>query len=100
MLILAHNGYDVVLPEQNCCGLPMQSNGEFDAARSHACRNLDHLAQYARAGDPHCRGEHVVYAQFQIRLPRDFAARPSGSGRGGGKCVRHQRVFAAAASAR
>jgi glycerol-3-phosphate dehydrogenase subunit C len=50
--VLAHNGFDVELPEQNCCGLPMQSNGEFDAARNYAKRNLDHLAAYARAGIP------------------------------------------------
>ncbi len=50
--VLAHNGFDVELPEQNCCGLPMQSNGEFVAARNYARRNLDRLAAYARAGIP------------------------------------------------
>lgn len=52
VLVLAHNGFDVVLPEQNCCGLPMQSNGEFDAAEGYARRNLDWLAPYAREGIP------------------------------------------------
>jgi glycerol-3-phosphate dehydrogenase subunit C len=52
VLVLAHNGYDVVLPEQNCCGLPMQSNVEFKAARRYAEHNLDHLAEYARQGIP------------------------------------------------
>lgn len=52
VLVLAHNGYDVVLPEQNCCGLPLQSNGEFKAAREYAGRNLDSLADYARRGVP------------------------------------------------
>ena len=52
VLVLAHNGYDVILPEQNCCGLPMQSNGEFDAAISYAVRNLDRLGDYARRGIP------------------------------------------------
>jgi glycerol-3-phosphate dehydrogenase subunit C len=52
VLVLAHNGYDVELPEQNCCGLPMQSNGEFDAARRYATHNLDRLAFYAREGVP------------------------------------------------
>src|SRR5690606_14145017 len=50
--VLAHNGYDVILPEQNCCGLPMQSNGEFDAAQAHARRNLDTLGAVARRGIP------------------------------------------------
>ncbi|MCK6577522.1 MAG: anaerobic glycerol-3-phosphate dehydrogenase subunit C [Anaerolineae bacterium] len=52
VMVLAHNGYDVVLPEQNCCGLPMQSNGEFDAARAYARRNLDWLREYAERGIP------------------------------------------------
>ncbi|MDZ4771399.1 MAG: anaerobic glycerol-3-phosphate dehydrogenase subunit C [Chloroflexota bacterium] len=52
VLVLAHNGYDVVLPEQTCCGLPMQSNGEFDAARAHARRNLTWLSEYAARGVP------------------------------------------------
>jgi glycerol-3-phosphate dehydrogenase subunit C len=52
VLVLAHNGYDVILPEQNCCGLPMQSNGEFDAATNHAERNLNRLAPYVRMGIP------------------------------------------------
>ncbi|MCZ7542110.1 MAG: anaerobic glycerol-3-phosphate dehydrogenase subunit C [Anaerolineae bacterium] len=50
--VLERNGYAVTLPEQNCCGLPMQSNGEFHAARGYAGRNLRWLAPYARAGVP------------------------------------------------
>ena len=50
--VLAHNGFDVLLPEQNCCGLPMQSNGEFKAARDYAARNLDRLSFYTRRGIP------------------------------------------------
>lgn len=52
VMVLAHNGYDVVLPEQNCCGLPMQSNGEFSAAQSCAVSNLNSLQDYARQGIP------------------------------------------------
>jgi glycerol-3-phosphate dehydrogenase subunit C len=52
VMVLAHNGFDVMLPEQNCCGLPMQSNGEFDAARDHARRNLNSLRDYAERGIP------------------------------------------------
>jgi glycerol-3-phosphate dehydrogenase subunit C len=48
--VLEHNGCEVTLAEQNCCGLPMQSNSEFDAARSYARRNLDKLAPYVRQG--------------------------------------------------
>ena len=30
--VFEHNGYEVVVPDQNCCSLPMLNNGEFDAA--------------------------------------------------------------------
>ncbi len=52
VMVLAHNGFDVLLPEQNCCGLPMQSNGEFDAARACAVSNLDKLSPFVRMGIP------------------------------------------------
>lgn len=42
--VLEHNGFEVILPEQNCCGLPMQSNGDFDGARRYAMANLKKLA--------------------------------------------------------
>ncbi len=48
--VLAHNGCQVTVAEQNCCGLPMQSNGEFDAARGYARANLVKLAPYVRQG--------------------------------------------------
>lgn len=48
--VLRHNGCEVTLAEQNCCGLPMQSNGEFDAARGKAEANLRKLAPYVRQG--------------------------------------------------
>ncbi len=33
--VLEHLGYRVIVPEQGCCGLAMQSNGLFDDARAH-----------------------------------------------------------------
>jgi glycerol-3-phosphate dehydrogenase subunit C len=50
--VLEHNGFEVVLPEQVCCGLPMQSNGDFDGARRYARANLRTLAPYAAQGIP------------------------------------------------
>ncbi len=50
--VLEHNGYEVVVPQQNCCGLPLISNGEFDAASAYAERNLKSLAPYAEEGIP------------------------------------------------
>ena len=50
--VLEHNGYEVIVPPQNCCGLPMLSNGEFDAAAGYHRNNVAHLAGYAKAGYP------------------------------------------------
>ena len=48
--VLEHNGFEVIVPPQNCCGLPLLSNAEFEAARSYANHNLKSLAKYAEAG--------------------------------------------------
>lgn len=48
--VLEHNGFEVVVPEQVCCGLPMLSNAEFEAARHNACQNINYLVNYAKAG--------------------------------------------------
>jgi glycerol-3-phosphate dehydrogenase subunit C len=48
--VLEHNGYSVLLPKQGCCGLPLQSNGLFDDARSYVRRLAKALAPYARRG--------------------------------------------------
>ena len=50
--VLEHNGYEVIVPEQNCCGLPLLSNGEFGAARNYHRGNVGKLAGFARAGLP------------------------------------------------
>jgi glycerol-3-phosphate dehydrogenase subunit C len=48
--VLEHNGLEVLVPRQGCCGLPLQSNGQYDAARSYVRRLAARLAPYARAG--------------------------------------------------
>jgi glycerol-3-phosphate dehydrogenase subunit C len=48
--VLEHNGFNVVVPPQGCCGLPLQSNGNFSAARAYVRRLVANLAPYARAG--------------------------------------------------
>jgi glycerol-3-phosphate dehydrogenase subunit C len=53
--ILEHNGYRVLVPRQDCCGLPLQSNGIFPAARDYALR-------LARALAPHARDGHDIVA--------------------------------------
>jgi glycerol-3-phosphate dehydrogenase subunit C len=48
--LLEHNGIAVDVPKQDCCGLPLQSNGLFDDARSYVRRLAGRLAPFARAG--------------------------------------------------
>ncbi|MGA2925735.1 MAG: anaerobic glycerol-3-phosphate dehydrogenase subunit C [Solirubrobacteraceae bacterium] len=48
--VLEHNGYQVEIPKQDCCGLPLQSSGLFDDARSYVLRLARALAPYAREG--------------------------------------------------
>src|SRR5919204_5919871 len=48
--VLEHNGFHVVVPPQDCCGLPLQSNGNFPAARAYVRRLAARLAPYARDG--------------------------------------------------
>lgn len=50
IFVLESNGFDVVVPAQNCCGLPLLSNGEFRAARDHHRGNVEKLVGYAKQG--------------------------------------------------
>jgi glycerol-3-phosphate dehydrogenase subunit C len=48
--LLERNGIAVEVPKQDCCGLPLQSNGMFDQARPVVHRLAKRLAPYAREG--------------------------------------------------
>jgi len=48
--VLEHMGYEVIVPPQNCCGLPMFSNGEFKAGSKLYDNNLRKLGPYVAAG--------------------------------------------------
>ena len=48
--VLEHNGFEVIVPPQGCCGLPLQSNGNFPPAREHVRALVARLAPYARRG--------------------------------------------------
>ncbi len=50
--VLEANGFEVIVPPQNCCGLPLLSNGEFGAARRYHQNNVRSLVEYARQGIP------------------------------------------------
>src|SRR3954466_12879026 len=42
--VLAHNGFAVDVPKQDCCGLQLQSNGMFDDARTYVRRLSSRLS--------------------------------------------------------
>ena len=68
--ILEHNGFEVVVPKQDCCGLPLQSSGLFDDAR----KVLTHAGEVAgpiprRRGHDHRRQRHQLHADAQARGP-------------------------------
>ena len=50
--VLEANGFDVIVPRQNCCGLPLLSNGEFTAARRYHNSNVRYLVDYAKNSIP------------------------------------------------
>src|SRR5213082_2783708 len=51
--VLEHNGLEVEVPKQGCCGLPLQSSGLFDDARRVVLR-------LARALAPHVRDRNTI----------------------------------------
>ncbi len=50
--VLEHNGFEVILANQGCCGLPLLSNGAFKEARAYHDRNVKHLLPYVKQGIP------------------------------------------------
>ncbi len=48
--VLEANGFEVVLPPQECCGIPMLGNGNFKEARKMALKNIPSLLQAIRSG--------------------------------------------------
>lgn len=48
--VLEANGFEVILPPQDCCGLPMLGNGDFDGARKKGKRNISFLLRAIRSG--------------------------------------------------
>ncbi len=50
--VMERNGYEVIVPPQNCCGLPMFNNGEFPAAEKLFLSNVRKLLPWADKGYP------------------------------------------------
>jgi glycerol-3-phosphate dehydrogenase subunit C len=45
--VLEKLGYRVIVGSQGCCGLPLQSTGQFDEARKQAIKQIQQLGPYA-----------------------------------------------------
>lgn len=50
--VLERNGFDVVVPDHRCCGLPLIANGFLGKARDNASHNIEVLMKYAEEGIP------------------------------------------------
>lgn len=50
--VLERNGFEVILAKQNCCGLPLLSNGDFSAAQRYHAANVRKLLPYVQQGIP------------------------------------------------
>jgi glycerol-3-phosphate dehydrogenase subunit C len=50
--VLQHNGFEVIVAQQGCCGLPLLSNGAFKQAKHYHDRNVKHLLPYVKEGIP------------------------------------------------
>ena len=48
--VLEKNGYAVVRPEQECCGMPNLDGGDLDAAKAKARFNVERLLPHVEAG--------------------------------------------------
>jgi glycerol-3-phosphate dehydrogenase subunit C len=48
--VLEANGFEVTLPPQRCCGIPMLGNGDFKAARKLGLYNVPSLLHAIRSG--------------------------------------------------
>ena len=69
--VLERNGFQVIVPPQVCCGLPLISNGRYAIARGRARRNIRHPGG-VRPGRLCHRGHlDFVYPHPEGRVPRD-----------------------------
>lgn len=50
--VLRFNGFEVIIPEFKCCGVPLEANGQFKAAEQNVNYNLSLLQPYLEKGLP------------------------------------------------
>ncbi len=48
--VLEANGFEVFLPRQECCGIPLLGNGDLEGARKMGLKNVPSLLQAIRSG--------------------------------------------------
>ena len=48
--VLGANGFEITLPPQRCCGIPMLGNGDFEGARKMGLQNVPSLLQAIHSG--------------------------------------------------
>jgi len=48
--VLEANGFEIILPPQRCCGIPMLGNGDFKGAKKMALYNVPSLLNTIRSG--------------------------------------------------
>ena len=48
--VLEANGFEVILPPQRCCGIPMLGNGDFKGAKKMALYNVPSLLNTIHSG--------------------------------------------------
>lgn len=48
--VMEHNGIEVAIPDQKCCGVPMFANGQMKQGLKNANFNINSLLEYTRQG--------------------------------------------------
>ncbi|MEK4149120.1 anaerobic glycerol-3-phosphate dehydrogenase subunit C [Robertmurraya sp. FSL W8-0741] len=48
--VMKHNGIEVAVPKQKCCGVPMFANGKMEQGLKNAKYNIESLLEYTRQG--------------------------------------------------
>jgi Fe-S oxidoreductase len=67
--VLEAAGFEVILPEKQCCGRPMISKGLLREAKAHAAYNVDRLSEFARQGVPIVGCEPSCILTFRDEYP-------------------------------
>jgi len=67
--VLEGAGFEVILPDKECCGRPMISKGLLREAKQNAASNLDRLSGYAAKGIPVVGCEPSCILTFREEYP-------------------------------